>query len=422
MKDPLIDCAITDGLLAFFRQGKSFPAIQPPPMAFAESLRLLRLHWAFSHDMQQLLEYLLRRHGEIVSSSTIGIQETTGSIRGSYIWPRSYIRQHLTANPALAIFRDIRRTYEVGPNKVLQFVVLSAFRLLEPYAARVDLINSPYGLAIRRTAELALRARRVLELRQITSSFTGSAAIEPSIQDVRQASQSPKRLYALAAKLYGLYRKIVLNKVESILEVISGTLISPLFAWQRFELFAVLHIGLALHRLLGVPAHLHDLTGATRGPAVTVGSYAIFWGVRPPDAKPASEISQRRQHLESMLQRFGLSTRSGRSDIVIADIGHSEVLAIVECKYSSREDVSSAQQFREAANQVLDYVEDYEGNANQRLSKSAIVMRRLPSEVSRRGGVAGTSDLIAMSATDLLHGSESLREWLNRLSVSEVGS
>ena len=397
MEDPFIDRAITDGLLAFFRQGQRFPAFQPPPMAFAESQRLLRLHWAFSHDMQRLLEYLLRRHGEVVSSSTIGIQETTGSIRGSCIWPRSHIRQHLTANPAVVVFRDIRRTYEVGPNKVLQFVILNALRLLEPYAGRVDLTDSPYGSAIRRTTNLALRARRVLELRQISSSLTGSPAIEPSIQDVRQASQSPKRLYALAAKLYGLYRKIVLNKAESILEIISGTLVSPLYAWQRFELFAVLHLGLALHRLLGVPAHLHDLTGAIKGPAITVGSYAIFWGVRPPDANPASEMSQRRQKLESLLQRFGLSMGSGRSDITITDAGQTEVLAIVECKYSLSGEINLTKQFREAANQILDYVEDYDGNADQRLSKSAIVMRRLPSEVSRREGVAGTEDMLALS-------------------------
>ena len=80
----------------------------------------------------------------------------------------------------------------------------------------------------------------------------------------------------------------------------------------------------------------------------------------------------------------------------------------------------SSRQFREAANQVVDYVEDYRGDVDQRLAKSAIVMRRLPTVVAKRGGVAGPSDLIGLSATDLLQESASLREWLRRLDVSRV--
>ena len=376
----------------------------------------MRLHWAFSPDMQSLLEHLLRRHGEIVSSSTIGIRETAGSIRGPGLWPQTYVQRQVTANPTLVMYRDIRRTYDVGPNRVLQIVILNALRSLEPYAGRADLAGTPYGLAIRQTANLALRARRVMELRQIASPLAASPVREPSIQDLRQASQSTRRLYILAAKLYQIHRNIASNRVESLREVLSGTLVSPLFAWQRFELFTVLHLGLALHRLLGDRAHLHDLTGAMRGPAVTVGPLEIYWGVRPPGALPPSTLPLRRQRLESMLERFGLPPRTGRSDITIVGSGQSEVLAIVECKYSSGEAGDSTKQFREAANQVVDYVEDYEGDVGQRLAKSAIAMRRLPTEVSERGGVAGPDDLIALSAADLIQGSASLSEWLRRLS------
>ena len=415
MEDLDIDGAITDGLLAYFRPGESFAPIQSPAMAFAESQRLLRLHWAFSPDMHSLLEYLLRRHGEIVSSSTIGIRETTGSIRGPGLWPRTYVQRQVTANPALVMYRDIRRTFDVGPNRVLQTVILNASRSLEPYAGRTELAGTPYGLAIRQTASLALRARRVMELRQIASPLVTSPIREPSIQDVRQASESSRRLYVLAAKLYQLHRSIAFNRVESLRDVLSGTLVAPLFAWQRFELFAVLHLGLALQRLSGYQAHLHDLTGAMRGPAVTVGPREIYWGVRPPGALPPSTLPPRRLRIESILERFGLSPRSGRSDITIVDSAQSEVLAIVECKYSSGEIGDSSRQFREAANQVVDYVEDYEGDVSRRLAKSAIVMRRLPTEVSERGGVAGPDDLIALSAADLTQGSASLSEWLRRL-------
>ena len=116
-----------------------------------------------------------------------------------------------------------------------------------------------------------------------------------------------------------------------------------------------------------------------------------------------------------MLERFGLAPRSGRSDITIGSTGDSNVFAIVECKHSSNEEVNSTRQFRDAAIQVLDYVEDYEGNPIHRLSRSAIVMRRLPTEVSERGGVAGDEDPVALSAVDLLKGSSSLDVWLKRL-------
>ena len=121
-----------------------------------------------------------------------------------------------------------------------------------------------------------------------------------------------------------------------------------------------------------------------------------------------------------MLERFGLSPRTGRSDITIVGPRQSEVLAIVECKYSTGESGESSRQFREAASQVVDYVEDYEGDVNERLAKSAIVMRRLPTEVEERGGIAGPDDLIALSAEDLLQESRSLQEWLRRLSVPYV--
>ena len=120
-----------------------------------------------------------------------------------------------------------------------------------------------------------------MELRQIASPLAASSLREPSIQDVRQASQSSRRLYVLAARLYQLHQSIALHRLESLREMLSNTLVSPLFAWQRFELFTLLHLGLALHRLLGRRAHLHDLTGAMRGPAITVGPLSIFWGVRP---------------------------------------------------------------------------------------------------------------------------------------------
>ena len=420
MEDLDIDHYITEGLLAYFRPGEGFSPTQSPAMLFTGSQRLLQLHWAFSPDMQSLLKHLLRRHGEVVSSSTTEVQETMGSIRGPGIWQQTYLQRQVTANPGIVMYRDIRRTYAVGPNRVLQIVIMHALRSLEPYAGRPDLAGTPYGISIRQTADLALRARRVMELRQIASPLAASPLREPSIQDVRQASQSSRRLYVLAARLYQLHRSIALHRLESLREMLSRTLVSPLFAWQRFELFTVLHLGLALHRLIGSRAHLHDLTGAMRGPAITVGPLSIFWGVRPPGALQPNTLPPRRQRLESMLERFGLPPRTGRSDITIVGPRQSEVLAIVECKYSAGESSESSRQFREAASQVVDYVEDYEGDVNERLAKSAIVMRRLPTVVAERSGVAGPGDLIALSAGDLLRESGALHEWLRRLSVPHI--
>ena len=46
----------------------------------------------------------------------------------------------------------------------------------------------------------------------------------------------------------------------------------------------MLHLGLALSRVTGVQAHLHDLTGTMKGPAISVDRWLVYWGVRPPTA------------------------------------------------------------------------------------------------------------------------------------------
>lgn len=417
MPDQEIDRALTEALLAYFRPGGRFTPLQPPAMNFPESRRLLRLHWAFSPGMCSLFDHLLRRHGEIVSRSAIGIEQTMGSIRGSGLWPQTYVQRQVAANPALVIYRDVRRTYEVGPNRVLLFVIVQALRSLEPYADRTELAGTPYGVAIREAFNLAIRSRRVMEIRQIASPLAGGVAPEPSIQDLRQASMSRRRLYRLAADLYQIYRNISRGKVDSLREVLSKTLIAPLFAWQRFELFTVLRLGLAIHRSTGLPAHLNDLTGAMREPAITAGPFAIYWGVRPPGASLPGPLPAERQQVEDILRRFGLSPRTGRSDIAVVDSRQQNVVAIIECKYGADEAGDPGRQFREAVHQVVQYVQDYGGDVAERLTRSAIVMRRLPAEVSEHGGIAGPGDPIAMSASDLLHGSPSLREWVLRLSA-----
>lgn len=414
------DRFITDGLLAYFRAGESFEATAPPTLAFAGSRRLLRLHWAFGSSTKDLLEHLLRRHGEISASSTSGVELTTGSIRGPCLWPATLLQRRVTGNPSLVQFRDMRRTLDLGPNRVLQTVISNASQALEPYVGRRDLAETPYALSIRHVAGLTVRARRVMGLRGLVEPIDVHKAREPSVQDLMQASRSSKRLYVLAAKAYQVYRDIALNRLNGLREMLLGTLVAPLYPWQRFELFTVLHLALALHRLLGQPAHLHDLTGAMGGPAITVGDFEVYWGVRPPSALPPRTLPLRRRRIEAALERFGLQTRSGRSDICIARLGQSDVLAIVECKYSVGESGQTTRQFREALNQVMDYVEDYHGDSAQRLTKSAIVMPRLPNEVVERGGVAGPDDLIALSAGDLLGGSDSLQEWLRRVSVARV--
>ena len=168
--------------------------------------------------MRSLLEHLLRRHGEIISNSTVAVQETTGSIRGPGLWPQTQLRRQVTANPALVIYRDIQRTFEVGPNRVLKFVINNALVSLEPFAGRSDLVQTPYGMAIGNASSLAARARRVIQLRDMyspTSSHSNSA-MEPSALDVKQASRSSRRVYTLAARLYLLYQDISQGEHEII--------------------------------------------------------------------------------------------------------------------------------------------------------------------------------------------------------------
>ena len=133
--DERIQESITEALLVYFRRGGRLEnPVTRVTEEFPTTPHLLALHWAFGAEIRHLLSRLIERQGEIESSSDLVREQASGRIRGSVMWPATLARRRATSDPAITLYRDVRRTYETGPNKVIRYVVERALNVLEPYA------------------------------------------------------------------------------------------------------------------------------------------------------------------------------------------------------------------------------------------------------------------------------------------------
>lgn len=415
MRDEQVLQSISEGLLAYFRSGTSVSEVPLGNIAFAGTLRLLQLHWAIGRDMRELLEYFLQRHGEMISSPTTRLLETQSAIRGTGNWPSTIIRRQVTGNPHVTVYRNVRRSFDTGPNKVLLFVISNALRVLETISRRADLIGSPYGESIRRNTELAVRAQRAIELRQLRGAPSGRVPPRPSAKDVQMALHSPRRIYILAARQMQLLLEMANSGSRSFIDITVGELVAPLRSWQRFELFALLHIGLALGSELGLKPKLNDLSGAMAGPAIEVGPFDVYWGVNPRSSPYSMQLPAEREIVQRLLTAFGLVSYRGRPDITVVNRQDSEVISIVECKCASIDSASLTGQFRDAVRQLVEYSADFRGGFERRLGASAIAMRTLPRVIKAADAGDGAALPTALDATDLLERTTRMQHWAAKI-------
>ena len=410
--DRVIEREITEALLAYFRPGVSIQASwDEDNQNFPATPRLLMLHWAFGSLVVRLLRRVVERQGEISSSSASVLDEGTGRLRGQVVWPATVIRRRATGSPAVSVFRDVRRTYDLPANRVVRYVVGRALQSLQPYAGDPSIESSQYGQAIRKGFALGVRARRILALRELDLN-TSSA---PSHIDLLQATRSKQGLHRIAADAYQMLLEIQRGRSETIQEILSETLVAPLEMWRRFELFVVIRLAVALSQRLGAPPTLENLTSISGGPAIKLGAIELYWGLRPSELYEARPLSKNEKRSAEILRRYGLPMGVGRPDVLVADSQAQSVLAVIECKYVSQYSEPDSQ-FREAIQQLVEYSQDYGlEKAKQRLSQSAAVMTRLPPRLEGSSETGDPNDPIVMSGGDLLGSSRPMELWLNRL-------
>ena len=152
-----LDDAIARVLLRYFRKGKQ-ANIERARVDKNADREFLLAHWAMSPTMLEFWRFLIEHKHELEMILTSGVVEGTAGIRGRVDALATATRQRLTGNPALFVYREPRRTYDRGPNRLVAWVLRKSQSVVEALAAAGD---STYGTMREEALKLMHDARRV---------------------------------------------------------------------------------------------------------------------------------------------------------------------------------------------------------------------------------------------------------------------
>ena len=404
---PDLEDQLARSLLRFFRPGAA-TTLTEARLSLREDVEYLRIHWAFSPQVEALAAHLLERRHELQTSLENRVRDDEYVVRGRLAPARTALRRLMTGDPAALSYFEPVRSYRSGPNHVLIWVLQQAHAVLQRY----------FGLLSRSTQHNE-RVERVLyklhAIRQLT--FVGQAAHEssmrlrPSGRSVSQAGQSRKQLYRLAHGAYTLLTRMEDGEEDAVLDVINKTLIGPLEDWRRFELLVALRMAEALATASGLPVVLYPITPGSSAPIASVGKYDIFWQSRTKHAKtPEPEPTE--LLVNEVLAGYGLGAGWDQPDVVVLDREAVQVVGLAEAKYYGSGESVWKDAFRAAVAQVVRYVRLYEeGRPGSLLGNTLLALKYVPLETKALATNPGHP--VALDLTDLTQGN--LRSWADRI-------
>lgn len=343
---------LTQFLLRYFRRAEGVGVAQPE-LDPERDLDLLRLHWAVSETVRELVSHLLRHRHEIQAVLQSLRQEDDARVRGRFDARATLIRRLVTGHPTMTISHAPVRTFESGPNHVLTWVLETAWRLASRFEGRLP-EEASYRTVIERTTPGLETIRRFDALHQAAKTI--NLTRRPGPHAVKEASRSRRQIYVLASRAYRVLQSIEAGEADTIVAVLNDTLLGPLHLWQRFELAVGLGMARALSAALSQPLALGFLSGGAE-PISRVGAYEIHWQARTsayeqPEPEPSEALTA------DLLARFELSLGPDRPDLVVLD-GDGTAVAIVEVKYYSSEENDGADALRGAVSQLVRYARGY---------------------------------------------------------------
>jgi hypothetical protein len=301
-----------------------------------------------------LWRYVIQHKHELETILTSALTEGTSGIRGRVDAIGTTIRRRLSGNGALFVYREPKRTYEVGPNQLVAWVLRKAHSVAESLEAGDQ---SEYTTMRKDALKLTYDVLRIDAMRALCSTALLQSA-RPSISAVKQAAASRRPIYRKAYETYALLLAVENGEEDAINSVLRETLIAPLKTWQSFELFTALTVARAVADKTGQDMRIADLSLGSEEPIIHVGSLAILWqrqgvGYR----QPTLECYE--QKISSILDIYGTPYASDRPDIVIVDELQNETVSIVEAKYFEKEQ-AGRDAFRDAVEQVVRYARGYQ--------------------------------------------------------------
>lgn len=401
-------------LVRFFRSGDGV-ALTSGDLRLRDDLEYLRIQWAISNQIEDLVRHLLENRHEAQASLETVLREGTAYIRGRLDPVRTLRKQRLTGNASLMCFHEPRRSFSEGPNHVLGWVLRFSNHILQRY---LQLLSG--------STEYNERVHRILRYLGSVSQLKGigdaisntSIRPRPSVASVTQAGKSRKRLYRKAFAAYQVLQRIESGDQQETVGLLNGSLIGPLEDWQKFELLLALKLSETLARETGHELVLRPIEQGSARPIATFGPYDVYWQNRTP-YQNFPELEPSEVIVNDILRSYGIKVGSDRPDVVICDRVRKVVIAVAEAKYSTSI-LSWADAFRDAIVQLVRYSRLYNDCVPQDvlLRRSLVAVSNLPNEISN-APTPGTSP-IAVGLENLIDGN--LGPWTQRVISSALAS
>lgn len=352
--DNAINDYVTQFLLRYFRSAIAV-GIKRPDLDVDQDLDLLRLHWAISEPVKNLVAHLRENRHQIQAVLESKSRVDDARVRGRFDARATEIRRMESGHPTLIVSHEPLRTYNSGPNHVLTWVLEHAWRLVLRFQEMLP-EGASYLNAIEACAPGLEMIRRFDAIHQAAKQL--NLTRRPGPQAIKEASRSRRPIYVLASDAYRSLQAIEAGEEAAILKLLNDTLLGPLFAWQRFELAVGLGMARALSAAQTRPIVLGFFAGGGE-PIARIGPYEIHWQSRT-DAyqSPVQEPSE--AVVSHLLKMYGLFEGSDRPDLIVLERGVSaEAIAVTEVKYFTSDDSDATDSLRAAVNQLVRYSRGY---------------------------------------------------------------
>jgi hypothetical protein len=368
-----LDRAIADraaGVLLRYFSAIASLDIGRPFIEIERDRELLRLHWALSKPVADLVTYVLEHRHEIQSVLQSSLRVEDGIVRGRLDAVRTINLRRVSGMPTAVVSHEGLRSYASGPNQVLGWVIQQAWALSSRFAT-ITLDSEGYRNSVERSLQRLEQVRRIEAVNAIASETALNR--RPSSAAMTEAGRSRRALYRLATDAYRSLLAVEAGDPNAITAMLRQTLLGPLEPWRRFELAIALCAAEEIARVEDSRLSLNLLVGDVRRPLAQAGRLAIYWQWRTdlyeaPEPEPSELVAR------DILAAHGLQEASDRPDLVIVDMRERIVLSIIEVKYLTGEDASD--RIRSAVHQLVRYARGYRpaGSLGPLLERSLIAV------------------------------------------------
>jgi len=364
-------------LLRYFRNAVAL-RVSRPQIESAEDFDLLKLHWAVSEPVRDLLTHVSAHPHELQSVLEMRRQIDVARVRGRVDARATVIQRLLTGHPTLTVFYEPIRSFNSGAHHVLIWVLEQAWHLVLRFESLLP-VTASYLPRVEETASALEKIRRFDMIHQATKEIVLSRRPGPAA--LKEASRSRRQIYLHAYRAYRALEDIEAGNQDALSRLLNDTLFGPIPVWQRFELAVGLGVAQAISEALGSPIKLGFLCASNCAPMARVSSYAVYWQSRtdayaPPVPEPSEAIAQ------AILTQYTLAIGSDRPDIVVTDERTGDVVALFEVKYFAGEENDGSDALRAAVYQLVRYARCYRTprNIDELLDRSVIALIRKNTE------------------------------------------